>query len=264
MEDSNLNNDLQKASKSLASNFMKNYFKNHGENIKVNAEKNTNDFLRILDEELNSVETKIEENKETVADNLNSPDFAKTLEQSIKISSQTDNNEKKEVLSKLITSRLFSKSESTEALIIKTACEKLENMNFIQLALLGYVYTFRTSQAYWESDTNIKTYTSEEFKNILIKRFSAYFKIPVNQIDIDHLESIGCIKLEYNIQTFLNSIIMPNQLFLNEDQQSFYKTNLGQKVLNDWDKKRLQHVILSSVSRIIAANVSKILFKKTN
>jgi len=263
MSGDNINRKVSSKGKDMKLSFIKNYFLNHADDIKENAEKNAQEFLHTLDNDMKIVAEQLKAHETVVNENLKSPDFSKTLEQAIKIATITKDRDKKDVLASLITERLFNIDESTESLIIKMACQKIESLNFTQLSVLAYVQAFRYAKTELDFDNHQKPYEFEALKKILIERFLPYYQLPVTHIDLECLESLGCIQRDNQWKSFLSSVIMPNYFLGNKLADQFYNTFLAQKLLNDWDKNELNRIFLLPVGNEIARHVRVVLNNKT-
>jgi len=263
MVEPNLNSEILNTSNNISGNFIKNYFHNHSDNIKNEAQRNAEEFLSIFETELNRAESLLESERLLIKENLNSPDFAKTLEQSIKTASLSGNKRKKEFLASLVATRLFVKNESTDALILKMACEKVEFMNFNQLAILGYVKTVNKTEEELEFRDRAEQYMPEQLNEILIKRFLPYLTVSVNEMDSAYIESLGCAKINLGITFYLTPKIIPSYLWDNSGHSRvFLSTKYGNKLLSDWDTRKMQNIFLSPVGATIADHVRYILTQK--
>jgi len=250
----------------LGDKFIKWFFKNHKQKVKENAEKNAKELLSLLAVKINHLEQTITgtETKKKIENALDSPDFSKILEQSIKISALSEDKEKKDILAQLLIHRLLVDNETTESLIVKIACEQLEYLNNNHLKILGLIYSMRKTSTDFDYDNRERQrFTDEEIKKQLIDRFAPYYKMTVNQLELEHLEFHNCIKMNYGLTTFLSPLILPFEIYSDKDKEiSFYKTNLGAQLLIDWTNNNLQHGQLSVVGQLIGQYFNDLLMTK--
>lgn len=250
----------------LGDKFLKRYFKNHKEKVKENAEKNATEFLNLLAFRLKILEQTFIDNetKKKIENIFDSPDFSKILEHSIKISSLSEESEKKDILAQLLVHRLLVETDTTDALVVKIACEKIEYLNKNHLKILGLTYSLRQIPQDFDYDNRERErYTDEQIKKLLLERLVPYYKLTVNQLELEHLEFHNCIKLNYALTTYLSPLILPTEIYGNKDHEpSFYKTNLGCQILTDWTNHNLQHSELSIVGQLIGEYVNNLMTKE--
>jgi hypothetical protein len=247
----------------LGSKFIGWFFRNHKEKVKENAEKNAMEYLNILAEKIKYLDESAKdlESKNKIDKVLESPDFSKILEQSIKIASLTDEVEKKDVLASLIVHRLLSDTDTTEALIVKIACEKIEYLNSNHLKLLGLIYAIRQTAIDLGYDNPKRPKSDEQLlKELLVKRFFPYSNVECTQLELEHIEFHNCLKMMYSVQTFLGPKILPWEIYTHENllHRSFLATVLGNKIMIDWTQNQLQHAMLSLVGNLIGQYVYEI------
>jgi hypothetical protein len=219
-------------------------------------------LLNLLAEKINHLEQTILdiETKKKIENVLDSPDFSKVLEQSIKISSLSEDKEKKDILAQLIIHRLSVDTEMTEALVVKITIEKIEYLNNNQLKMLGLIFALKqTSKDFGYDDPERQKFTDDVIKKLLLERFAPYYKISVNQLDLEHLEFHNCIKMNYSLETMLGALILPLEIYTKEQEVTFFETNLEVKLLVDWTNNNLQHAEQSIVGQLIGQYVHDLL-----
>lgn len=246
----------------IGDKFIKRYFRNHKKNIQDKADKNAKELIDDFAKRLHKLEKKVKKNKKQIKainKNFDSPDFSKTLEISIKIASLTEDKNKKAILTSLLLHRLLVETESTEALILKNACEKIEYLNDNQLKILGLLVTIHgMANKYGYGDMDRERFTPQQAKDLLIEEFYPYYKVNVNLLDLEHLEYMNCFKMEYSVETFLEPKILPFEIYSNsvEKEQDFFAIKLGVKLYREWTDGHLQHARLSPVGQLIGDYVT--------
>jgi hypothetical protein len=247
-------------SSDLGGAFIQSYFANHKQNVLDNAQKNANVLLDILASKIQEFDKTIitKEDQDKVNQTFNSPDFSKLLEQSIKTASISEDEGKKDILSQLIIHRLYVDQETTEALVIKIASEKLEYLNGNHLNILGLIYAMRNTSEHlnYKSQERNK-FTDSEITQILVSRFKSYMNVSVNQLELEHLEFHTCIHMNYGLQTFLVPLLFPWEISRDNERKdySFFNSDVGYKVAFDWTNNNLQAALPSLVGNLLGQYV---------
>ncbi len=236
--------------------WLQSYFKDHKVAAQEKAEVNTMDFLNELAIRVKQIEDSKQISKERIESAQDHPDFSAMLQKAILTSAQTDNKNKHIILARLVSERLKSEPESILALSSKMACDAISFVTVNQLMLLGLAVNLYYIRSNLFSPLEINKTNYQLFMdNWLIRRLKPYQTIKYRDIDLIHLESISCLKINLLISRRLNELFKKDSLVYDFDKMK--DVPLRDSVKKIWEN--LQKVDLTTVGQIIGVSVSDLL-----
>lgn len=233
------------------------YFKDHSEIAQKEATENTLDFLNVLAQKVKQ----LEDSKQIPQDKIDSaqdhPDFSALLHKALLTSAQTDNKNKHIILARLVSERLKSEPESILALGSKMACDAISYATIDQLMILGLasnLYGIRPKPfpATGIQENNFQTWLD----GWITERLKPYQNIKFRAIDITHLESLSCLKVNTFIGRDLNGMYSKDNFKF--DFEKLNNIDLRKSIKRMWDDG-LQKIDLTTVGQIIGVSVSDLL-----
>jgi hypothetical protein len=233
------------------------FFKDHKEVAQQKATENTMDFLNELAKKVKQLEDSKQIPKENIDSAQDHPDFSALLQKALLTSAQTDNKDKHIILARLVSERLKSKPESILALGSKMACDSISYATVDQLMILGLavsVYGIRPNPfpAVGIQENNFQ----EWLDNWLTARLKPYQNIKFRLIDITHLESLSCLKVNTFIGRSLNDMYSKDNYKF--DFEKLKDLDLRESMKKIWNDG-LQKIDLTTVGQIIGVSVSDLL-----
>ncbi|MBP7233212.1 MAG: hypothetical protein KBA28_14910 [Syntrophaceae bacterium] len=233
------------------------YFKDHKEVAQQKAKENTIEFLNELVQKIKLLEESKQIPKEKIESAQDHPDFSAMLQKALLTSAQTESKDKHIILARLVSERLKSTPESILALGSKMACDAISYVTVNQLMILGLAVNFYSVRPNPYPPTGINDTNFQNWlDNWLIKRLKPYQSIIFRQIDIVHLESLSCLKVNTFIGRSLNDMFKKDNLTYDFDK--IKDTSLRDSMKNIWSDG-LQKIDLTTVGQIIGVSVSDIL-----
>jgi hypothetical protein len=237
--------------------WIQSYFKDHKEVAQQKATDNTMDFLNELAQKVKQLEDSKQIPKDKIESAQDHPDFSAMLQKALLTSAQTDSKDKHIILARLVSERLKSEPESILALGSKMACDAISYATVNQLLILGLavnLYGIRPKPypPPGVNETNFQDYMN----NWLTQRLKPYEKIEFKQIDITHLESLSCLKVNTFIGRGLNDMFIKDNLVY--DFEKMIDIQLRNKMKKIWNDG-LQKIDLTTVGQIIGVSVSDLL-----
>lgn len=236
--------------------WIRTYFKDHGEPSQQQATVNSMDFLNELALKVKALEESHQIPKDIIDEAQNHPDFTALLQKALLTSAQTNSKDKHIVLARLVSERLKSKPESILALGSKMACDAIAYATVNQLMILGLAVNFYSIRPNPYPPFNInETNFQGWLDNWLISRLKPYQSILCRQIDLTHLESLSCLKINSFIGRGLNDMFRKDNLVY--DFEKMTDTSLRDSMKIIWND--LQKIDLTTVGQIIGVSVSDLL-----
>ena len=233
------------------------FFKDHKEVAQQKATENTMDFLNELAVKVKQLEESKQISKEKIDSAQDHPDFSALLQKALLTSAQTDNKDKHIILARLVSERLKSEPESILALGSKMACDAISYATVNQLMVLGLAVNFygirpNPYPPIGINETNFQSWLD----NWLIIRLKPYQNITFRQIDITHLESLSCLKVNTFIGRGLNDMFRKDSL--SYDFEKMRDIPLRDSMKKIWNEG-LEKIDLTTVGQIIGVSVSDLL-----
>jgi len=241
------------------------FFKDHREVAQQKAIENVKEFLNELAKRVEQLEESKKISQEQINAAQDHPDFSAFLQKALLTAAQTDNKEKHVLLARLVSERLKVEPESIRALSSKMACDLISYITPNQLMILSLaviLYRVRPNidpslEAVLELN---KTNFQDWLDNWLIEMLKPYQNITFRPIDIEHLESLSCLKVNPFIVRNLNDIF--KQENFSYDFEKMKDVNLKTSIKKVWNDG-LQKIDLTTVGAIIGVSVSDILSNTT-
>lgn len=237
------------------------FFKDHKEVAQQKATENTMDFLNELAQKVKQLEESKQISQEKINSAQDHPDFSALLQKALLTSAQTDNKDKHVILARLVSERLKTEPESILALGSKMACDAISYATVNQLMILGLAVNFYgvRPNPYPPLGVN-ETNFQEWLDNWLITRLKPYQNITFRPIDITHLESLSCLKVNTFIGRGLNDMFKKDNL--SYDFEKMKDVALKTSMKKVWEEG-LQKIDLTTVGQIIGVSVSDLLTNTT-
>jgi hypothetical protein len=237
------------------------FFKDHKEVAQIKATENTMDFLNELAQKVKQLEESKQISQEKINSAQDHPDFSALLQKALLTSAQTDNKDKHVILARLVSERLKTEPESILALGSKMACDAISYATVNQLMILGLAVNFygiRPNQypPLVVNETNFQAWLD----NWLITRLKPYQNITFREIDITHLESLSCLKVNTFIGRGLNEMFQKDNLIY--DFEKMRDVPLKDSMKKIWEQG-IQKIDLTTVGQIIGVSVSDLLTNTT-
>lgn len=237
--------------------WIQSYFKDHKEVAQQKATDNTMDFLNELAQKVKQLEDSKQIPKDKIESAQDHPDFSAMLQKALLTSAQTDSKDKHIILARLVSERLKSEPESILALGSKMACDAISYATVNQLLILGLAVNFYGIRPNPFPPIGVNEINFQEYMNgWLTQRLKPYEKIEFKQIDITHLESLSCLKVNTFIGRGLNDMFKKDNLIY--DFEKMVDIELRDKMKKIWNDG-LQKIDLTTVGLIIGVSVSDLL-----
>lgn len=233
------------------------FFKDHEDVAKQKATENTMDFLNELAKKVKQLEDAKQVPKENINSAQDHPDFSALLQKALLTAAQTDNKDKHIILARLVSERLKSEPESILALASKMACDVISYTTIDQLMILGLaanLYSIRPNPfpAVGIQENNFQVWL-DSWITITLK---PYKNIKFRKIDITHLESLSCLKVNTFIGRNLNDMYIKDKFKF--DFEKLKDSDLREAIKKIWNDG-LQKIDLTTVGQIIGISVSDLL-----
>lgn len=230
-------------------NWIGKYFKNHQPKSQEKAQQNGLDFLVELSTRIKILEDTQKVTQEKIEKIQEDPDFSAALQKALISSAQTENKEKHSLLAELLAQRLSVESESIQALTTKMALDLVSFLTPNQLNILGFTFLI-----FFISPVDIKNqYHYDDWLRINFEKFR---NIEITQMDLVHLETLSCLKLNMSKGYSIEKILRINESNI-VVSNNFLESQLGKDLLKNWTSK-LEHITLTSLGLLLASTIIQI------
>ena len=202
--------------------------------------------------------------KEKIDQAQDHPDFSAFLQKALLTSSQTDSKDKHKLLARLVSERLTSEPESVFSLASKMACDALSFASTSQTMLLGLVTNLYGIRPHPFPPVGLKPEQFQDWMdNWITQRLSPFKNLTIGKQDLNHLESLSCLKINQFVGRDLNQLYTVGDFKF--DFNILKDTVLKEKIKQLWDSSRLQTIDLTTTGQIIGVMASDMISNtKTN
>ena len=125
---------------------------------------------------------------------LKNPGFVKILQSAVLSASETSSSLYHEQLARLVSERLYASSESTVAITLRMAIERIRDLTDKQLQLLGLIFVAMKVLPPFEfsgdAQSDLKAYA--ELCDVELKPFS---DVRISELDLAHIESLNLVHI---------------------------------------------------------------------
>ncbi len=242
-----------------------NYFKDHEPKAIEKAQQNAFGFLSELAKRVKSLEEQGESQKKIIEESLNQPDFSALLQKAMLSSAQTEDNQKHELLAKLVANRLTVETESMFALASRQACDTVSMLTINQMRILGLLILHGRLQPSPFPPVNM---SQEEFNKwyveYLMDSMQVYQHLTISILDMVHLEALSCISTSgiHTKNNLRHMLYVKKESGVTFDLKLFTSTELGKKMEELWEG-HLNGVSPTSIGELIGIYVSDMLRNTT-
>ncbi|WP_191113093.1 LPO_1073/Vpar_1526 family protein [Acinetobacter lwoffii] len=222
------------------------YFNNHQPKSQEKAQQNGLDFLTELAIRIKVLEESNTVTQEKIENIQEDPDFSAALQKALISSAQTENKEKHKLLAEILSQRLTVETESLLALTTKMALDVVSFLTPNQLNILAVVISiFNLSPTQPLDSKNYDLWLNSNFK--------PYLHVTISNLDLMHLESLSCLKINPIIGRDLRDILTEKNNNISPSP-SFFEMKYGKSIKSLWDRK-LETVDVTSVGLLIGMNI---------
>ena len=171
-------------------------FKDHYPRAVEKAKDNSKDFLNKLAVKVAQLEEQQQVDRAMIDRALEEPGFGVILQEALIASSQTESQEKHELLAKLVAMKLDAPQESLRSVVAPLACEAVTHVTPNQLKIIG-IQTVLTliNPSFNESRVQGEADFLNGCGSWLAARLAPFADVQIRRIDLMHLESLSCAKL---------------------------------------------------------------------
>jgi hypothetical protein len=187
--------------------WIKTYLGGHGETVRLRAQENTLEFLGDLAQRVKRIEER--HAKAGTVDDLNDrladPDFAATLQSALVAAARSSDQERHTVLADLVAGRLSAPEGSQRAISAAIAVDAVPRLLPKHLDLLGAVTVITALGPALEGEVKMGQLPVGETVTWLKGMLQNYdLESDIGQMDLYHLDSVGCISYTPSIGNALN------------------------------------------------------------
>ena len=230
-------------------------YKDHYPRAVEKAKDNSTDFVNKFAEKLARLEERQEVDREIIDRALEEPSFGVILQKALIGSSQTESQEKHELLAELVATKLAAPQESLRSVVAPVACEAVTHLTHNQLKILG-IQTVLTliNPSFNESRVQTEAAFLKRCEDWLTARLAPFADVQIRRIDLMHLESLSCAKLiafsvgEYPLAGFLKNWRCKD-FTLTPD--ALYKLPIGEKVKVWYETQALNRLQLTTTGQLL-------------
>ena len=235
--------------------WIQSYFKDHKENAQKQATENSLDFLTELAHRIKQLEDEKKVSKENIDKAQDHPDFSAFLQKALLTSAQTDSKDKHKLLARLVSERLSSQPESVFSLASKMACDALSFTSTNQIMLLGLLTNLYVIRLHTFPPIGLTPDKYQEWMdNWITQRLVPFKTLTIGKQDLNHLESLSCLKINQFIGRDLNQIYTVGDFKF--DFNILKTVDLKENIQKFWNESKLQAVDLTTTGQIIGVLAS--------
>jgi predicted nucleic acid-binding protein len=236
--------------------WLANYFSQKYPAAEEKANENMTNYLNELSQRIKELEEKQLAPPQQIEAVQKEPDFYVLLRNALIAAAQTDDKEKHALLSRLVSERLCTHSESTLSLASQAACEAISRLNSRQLRILGLQVNLVYVTPILPVGVTQQQHLSN-FEQWLALRLVPFSECTVSRSDLDHLVAVSAIHYEPILTRDLSEILRDKSnspLFSFEAWKHNYP--YASKIVDLWENHLLKSVTLTSIGQIIGVYVS--------
>jgi hypothetical protein len=229
------------------------FFKDHQRRALEKAIDNSKDFLNKLATKVAQLEEQQQVDRAIIDRALEEPSFGVILQKALIGSSQTENQEKHELLAELVATKLAAPQESVRSVVAPLACEAVPHLTHNQLKILGIQAVLTLIHPGFD-ESHIRT--EGDFVSFcndwLMTRLTPFGDVQVRRIDLLHLESLSCVTVsdlgEYPLASKLEFWKCKGFQFT---MDTLYFLPIGEKIKEWWETQGLKQVKLTSTGQLL-------------
>lgn len=230
--------------------WIQSYFKDHKEKAQNQATENSKDFLNELAQRVKQLEDQRTVSKEKIDQAQDHPDFSAFLQKALLTSAQTDSKDKHKLLARLVSERLTSEPESVFSLASKMACDALSFTSTNQILLLGLLTNLFTIRPHPFPPVGLTPDKFQVWMDLwLTQRLLPYRNLAIGKQDLNHLESLSCLKINQFIGRDLNQMYTVGDFKF--DFNLLKAVDLKESIQKFWNESKLQAIDLTTTGQII-------------
>ena len=234
------------------------FWKDHQEKARLKAAENASNLLRSVATEIGFLEAAGTVTAEQLEEALEHPEFSQLMQQAILGAAQTDDQEKHDVLARLIANRLQAQTDGRWALAVKIAVDAVPRLTPNQLRTVAFVTLI-----------NYRVPGSKEADRDDYVAFFHRIMEPYRGLDVTYLDAMQLVAVSCGIY----SIVKPHSLLAGlkknlpdgyvVDQSTLERSELYQALDKAW-QEQLFPFRLTSAGLALGANVADALSGERN
>lgn len=188
------------------------YLGDHGAEVQRRAQENTVAFLCDLAKRIDEIEQQQSRVDGGGPDDLHwrlqEPDFAATLESSVRSAARTNNPDKHALLADLVSTRLTTSADSVNALAASAAVEVIPRLASKHLDALGVLTLVDRIYPEDADKSEFSGLSAWDYLSWYERHLSKHhLENPVGYWDWVHLQSLGCTVLNFNAHRDLEGVL---------------------------------------------------------
>jgi hypothetical protein len=186
---------------------------------------------------------------------LEEPSFGVILQKALIGSSQTESQEKHELLAKLVAMKLAAPQESLRSVVAPLACEAVTHLTHNQLKIIGIQTVLTLINP---SFNKARVQTEEDFLNDcsrwLEARLAPFTDVQIGRIDLLHLESLSCARFipfaeaGYELAASLKNWKCKD---FELTMDALYELPIGEKIQVWWGTQGLNRLGLTTTGQLL-------------
>lgn len=229
------------------------YYRGHEATVFAKATENSSYFLNTLANKVAALELESEITKDLMATTMSEPSFSVLLQKAVLTSAQTENPQKHEILSDVVSQRLKSSAESVYSATCQIAVDAIAHCTTNQLHVLALAVSLRYISPALPPDLATEEAYKEACKDWLNHRLAPYANLKIGPLDFAHLEAISCLKFDaaiiYSMDNCLN--LQWRRGHFTIDQDFLYSLPVGEVIRRAWEQDKLNKTTLTTAGILI-------------